>query len=48
MAKVGLVLADIFGIDINEGIEKMINDDNIPNQLIKVVVELDKTGDSQI
>ncbi len=48
LAKVVLVFADIFGIDINEGMEKMINDDNIPNQLIKVVMELDKTGDNQI
>jgi hypothetical protein len=30
LAKVVLVLAEIFGIDITEGMEKMINNENIP------------------
>lgn len=48
LAKVVLVLAEIFGIDITEGMEKMINNENIPQQLINVVMELDKTADNQI
>ncbi len=48
LAKVVLVFADIFGIDINEGMEKMINNENIPKQLFKVMMELDKTGDNQM
>jgi hypothetical protein len=48
LAKVVLVFADIFGIDINDGMEKMINNENIPQQLIQVMMELDKTGDNQM
>jgi hypothetical protein len=47
LAKVVLVLAKIFGIDINEGMEKMVNNENIPQQLIKAVMELHKTEDNQ-
>jgi sulfite exporter TauE/SafE len=47
LAKVVLVLAEIFGIDITEGMKKMINNENIPQQLINVVMELDKKSDIQ-
>jgi hypothetical protein len=48
LAQVVLVLAEIFGIDITEGMEKMINNENIPQQLIKVVMKLDKKSNIQI
>jgi hypothetical protein len=48
LAKVVLVLAEMFGIDVNEAMEKMITNENIPQQLINVVMELDKTRDNQM
>jgi sulfite exporter TauE/SafE len=48
LAKVVLILVDMFGIDGNEVMEKMITNENIPQQLINVVMELDKTGDYQM
>jgi sulfite exporter TauE/SafE len=48
LAKVVLVLVDMFGIDVNEAMEKMIANENIPQQLINVVMELNKTRDNQI
>ena len=48
LAKVVLVLADIFGIDVNEAMEKMMTNENIPQQLIAMVMELNKTKDNQI
>ena len=46
MAKVVIALAEMFGIDINEGMERMVKNENIPDQLIKVVMELNKTWDN--
>ena len=48
LAKVVLVLVDMFGIDVNEAMEKMITNENIPQQLINMVMELNKTKDNQI
>jgi DNA relaxase NicK len=48
LGKVVLVLVDMFGIDMNEGMGKMISNENIPQQLITVVMELNKTRDNQI
>jgi hypothetical protein len=48
LAKVVLVFAEIFGIDVDEAMEKMITNENIPQQLINVVMELNKTSDKQI
>ena len=48
LAKVVLVLADMFGIDVNEAMEKMITNENIPQQLINMVMELNKTRDNPI
>lgn len=47
LAKVVLALVEMFGIDINEGMEKMVKNENIPNQLINVVMELSKTLDNR-
>jgi len=48
LAKVVLVLVDMFGIDVNEAMEKMITNENIPQQLINMVMELNKTRDNPI
>lgn len=46
LAKVVIALAEMFGIDINEGMERMVKNDNIPDQLINVVKELSQTRDN--
>ena len=38
----------MFGIDVNEAMEKMITNENIPQQLINMVMELNNTRDNQI
>lgn len=48
LANVVLVLTDMFGIDVNEAMKKMITNENIPQQLFNVVMELNKTRDNQI
>lgn len=46
LAKVVIALAEMFGIDINEGMERMVKNENIPNQLINVVMELSQRWDN--